>query len=424
MPKNLLLALAVVLLTLITFSSHAHAQGSLSLGNVFLSDPVPCQGSHWFTYTNAGTVYTMNCFGGTVSNCANAQTLGFTYASMNPVGIAPGVTQAKGVVTFLTGSDGTTPTDGATGTISYETQFIGDYFSAGYVIVQVAWNSAWEQTDVPVQSNSPNLPNIQNAACRPATFLKWVHDNIYSGVARTNSQAGNCVQGKSAGSAATAYTLAYYGGSQWIDNVELLAGPVLSDIYQGCHEPNTNVQSVCSANGTTRSWCKLGTLDAPWSSKTVYVVPGVGGVRGWTYDNTCGVPNTTTSGGSNLAWLGQSIVDTGTQTGATPTFVYPHTAVSGWLCRTYSSGLANNSSAQGDIFYSAVGSGTPPPVFAEYSVDSCTGPEGVEEAGSYAPGAPYVQGNPIVYTSGFMAIENDTIGNPALNVPPQCAHVH
>src|SRR5580698_4064221 len=126
-PTILLTAKALLVLIAIAFAASllptpAQAQGSLSLGTVFVSDPSACQGSHWYYYTNpnTGVVTTMNCFGGTVSGgtvsgtCQNTQTLGFTYASLNPVGIALNVTKALGVIVFLTGSDGTTPTDGAT----------------------------------------------------------------------------------------------------------------------------------------------------------------------------------------------------------------------------------------------------------------------------------------------------------------------
>ena len=58
----------------------------------------------------------MGCSQGWVRGCANAQDLDFTYAAMNPVGIVPGVSKAKGVIVFLTGQDGTMPVDGATGT--------------------------------------------------------------------------------------------------------------------------------------------------------------------------------------------------------------------------------------------------------------------------------------------------------------------
>ncbi|HEY3974788.1 MAG TPA: hypothetical protein VGM18_17415 [Candidatus Sulfotelmatobacter sp.] len=41
---------------------------------------------------------------------------------------------------------------------------------AGYEIVEFAWNDDWEYISDPIPQGTPG--NIQNAACRPATFLK------------------------------------------------------------------------------------------------------------------------------------------------------------------------------------------------------------------------------------------------------------
>jgi hypothetical protein len=50
-----------------------------------------------------------------------------------------------------------------------------------------------------------------------------------------------CALGDSAGSAAIAYSLAYYGAGSYLDNVELLSGPVLSDIEQ---DVNGNLKPI------------------------------------------------------------------------------------------------------------------------------------------------------------------------------------
>src|SRR2546423_14143085 len=65
-----------------------------------------------------------------------------------------------------------------------------------------------------------------------------------------------CAQGSSAGSAAIAYALAWYGAGDstvqnggYLDNVELLAGPPLSDIYEGCEYPRDGAVTVCGTGG-------------------------------------------------------------------------------------------------------------------------------------------------------------------------------
>ena len=168
--------LAVIAFTL--SPTQAHAQGSLSLGTVFVSDPMVCSSSGWYRYRNPATqqVYVMNCFGGQLLSCPNADNLNFTYASMNPVGIVPNVTQALGVVVFLTGSGGTAPIDeNVTGSTDNELLYIGDYFTAGYVIVQLAWSTDWELTTIP------------NEATQPPTFKTPLADRQRSSIGSTTT---------------------------------------------------------------------------------------------------------------------------------------------------------------------------------------------------------------------------------------------
>lgn len=136
-----------------------------------------------------------------------------------------------------------------------------------------------------------------------------------------------------------------------------------------------------------------------------------------------------TSSGSNAAWLKQSIVDQ--NTGATPTFSYPSTAMAGWLCTPQLQNLGpncttatpaagrcpNNSSPQGQLFYVNITGTNSPPVYNVYSVDGCLGPEG-------APlGTVSALTNQYGYApEGESAIENDMAGNTTSSIPAQCVH--
>src|SRR5208282_4513681 len=60
-----------------------------------------------------------------------------------------------------------------------------------------------------------------------------------------------CAQGFSAGSSAVAYALAWYGAGSYLDNAELLSGPVFSDIQQGCEYPQPPLAGWVCNNGTT-----------------------------------------------------------------------------------------------------------------------------------------------------------------------------
>jgi hypothetical protein len=224
-------ALAVLALYAFTTSARAQSLSTGQLTNVTASSTA-CSGSHWFSYQGIPA----SCYTATVQNCPNTDNFGLTFAYLNPAGLVQNVPKTLGVIVFFNGGDGTDPGGDATGTPSAPLTMAGYYFSQGYEIVQTAWQYAWQETDAG-QLGQLHPGNIQNAACRPATFLKWVYQNVYLPITQgTNgyAKAGMCAQGASAGSAQVAYSLAYYGLSSYLDSVELMSGPVLSDIEQGC----------------------------------------------------------------------------------------------------------------------------------------------------------------------------------------------
>jgi len=312
------------------------------------------------------------------------------------------------------------------------------YFRAGYEVVQIAWADAWEYT---YANMTGKTGNIQVAACRPATAFNWVYSNFFPSILGANSHAGMCALGDSAGSAAIAYSLAYYGAGSYLDAVELLSGPVLSDLEQGCEEPAPANINVCPAG---QNYCQLGPPvpggNIPWTLSPTYVGGSQTTVQNWTNEtSSCAVSNPTNSQ-SNMDWLRESIVDQPSVSGGpTPVFTYSSTSVSGWLCRgvqnpnnyncaangnNNSNVCPNNSSPQGQIFYQNVSTGTQP--FNVYAVDGCQTAEGVG-AGN-VPGF-YPQdfggGGPIGATvSGLTAITYDVIGNQALQIPARCVGRH
>jgi len=215
MLKKTLLTLALTILAVSTFTSRAHAQyGSLSVGTFTVADPVPCPGSGWYHY---GTQYVI-CKGATVSNCPNADTLSLTFGYLDPVGLVSGVSVEKGVIVLLSEHGGTAPGDDPVGITDGDFAFSDYYFKQGFEVVQLAWSSDWEYIHYPPPPPPP-YGNIQYASCRPATFLNWVFNNIYAPIQQNNnSQAGMCAHAFSGGSAAAAYTMAYFGppsGTSW-----------------------------------------------------------------------------------------------------------------------------------------------------------------------------------------------------------------
>jgi hypothetical protein len=195
--------------------------------------------------------------------------------------------------------------------------------------------------------------NIQNAACRPATVFNWIFANLFPNVQTANKTAAMCAVGDSAGSAAVAYSITYYGASNWFDNVELLSGPVTSDVEQGCGVGpgigGNNPVTVCGQTNYMggQYGCALGG-GSTWTLGPEYMPRAIAAVAKWTNDNTCSNTfPTITSGSSNANWLAQSIVDQapGGSTGATPIFNYPKTAMSAWLCRSVVNNTTYNCAA-------------------------------------------------------------------------------
>jgi len=328
-----------------------------------------------------------SCFSATVQNCANSIDLGFTFGEVL-------VSNNKGTVVLFNGSGG----DQAPGGTDYANYYVQN----GYQVVQVVWNSPWETSDVLI-NYSPTFQaySIKDAGCRPATVLNYVYQNIYPQGKMTG--AGMCAQGSSAGSAAIGYALAEYGAYSYLDNVELLSGPVLSDIEKGCVVPKTPSFTVCPASQT---YCQTGTPpEGGWPDAPQYIPSYNTAVDNWS-----GIPNacnngTTTTASQNAAWKQMSIVDGQIDS----IFSYPQTALAGWLCSNTSVNCGNapcqnNSAAEGQYFYAQLsGSLAHDKV---YRIDKCSGQEGVSD-GFLPP--------PNQSTTGLVAIEGDMLANCQLH---------
>jgi len=378
-----------------------------------VQNPTPlsaCPAGEWFQYTDSGgTDHPMNCVSATLASCPNAADLAFTYGYLSPSGIIAG--DVKGVIVYFDGGDGTQPLAKGSPTAG---DMVTYYFEQGYELVQIAWSSAWEATYNPFPSGT--FGNIQAAACRPATFLNYVDANIYQPVFQANPTAGMCAHGVSAGSTQILYSMTYYGAANFLDNVELVSGPVFSEIEQGCEEPPAGAVTVCPVG---QYGCQLGS-GSSWSLPPTYQTGNYQDVGSWTNDNSCGVPNTTTSSTSNTRWLQQSIVDGGINN---PIYSYPNTAMAAWLCRSVQNpdnidcatnytgkDCANNSSPQAEIFYSQITSANSPPVYKVVAVDNCEGSEG----------SPSGNVGSLTGSLGETEIEQDMAG--AAGVTAQCFH--
>ena len=338
------------------------------------------------------------CHSATVTNCPNVSDLSLTYSYDTPA-------SPKGTIVLLSGAGGTDDTG--------DVDFAGYYFTNGYEVIQIEWADEWEYTGGNDTNTSP--ANVRLAACRGATLLNFIfntnNSTLYSG-------GGRCAQGSSAGSGAIAYALTFYGAGNYLDAVEMKSGPPIADFEQGCEEPNTIQTTICGTqNGGPQVGCQLGGTQ-PWTLSPMYT-GAASGVRNWTNDKSCAVPGTTTSAASNQAWLQESIVNDGT---GNPTYSYPKTAMTAWLCQSLFEGsqcvggqggmpqdfCPNNSTSQAEIYYAKLTSDSnnlPQSSYNIYAVQNCDGPEGV--AGTDPTVAAItVNGIP---ENGTIAIENDML---------------
>jgi hypothetical protein len=347
---------------------------------------------HWHSYAgSSGPCETndhpwlggMTCQNATVS-CANTEDINVIVGYKTPATVL-------GTIVLLSGAGGTDANaDG-------EVNFASSYFNNNYQVVEIEWNLEWEDATNGLHSLSTPPSNILVAACRPATILNWVYGHLFT------SGGGMCAQGFSGGSAAVAYALAWYGAGNWLDKVQLLSGPVFSDIKSGCMVPNASQQQVCGGTPTP-SFCQLGTgtyAQAPWTPPIVYSGGPLDGVRIATGDITC-QGGSTTSQTSNNNWAAMSIM-TGT---GNPSFSYPNTAVTGFVCATTTGASMNNSSSEGWIFFDNP-SGNPISAknVALYAVTTCDDQEGVNGTDARVPAI--LVGTPPMPEDGYDAIVRD-----------------
>jgi len=389
----------------------------------------------------------MVCYTTTVRSCPNADPLDLVYGVDQPAA-AP---TYNGTIVMFAGDGGTYagPENGAFDT------YAAAYLAAGYQIIQVAWGQTypgydWEYSNV--NSNDYKY-NIRNAACRPATFLNWVRNGnsgVGGGIWNQCNGKPNCVNGgmcghgNSGGAGAMAYALAWYNagvgaaasnGSGYLDKVVLENGPVFSDIYQGCEvQSGVNYQytQICPPGSTQpgcNSWPGGGTNVFDYSLE--YINPDYKAIEKWSGTPTpacASSSNTATTTASEKAlWQQMSIVDFTTTT-QQPSFNYPNTGMSAWLCQSVTGVVngqpvpMNNSAPQGELFYLQFTSASQAANFLSVNgVSACpNAPENVESGvvtvGSETFGPPPAYSQP-----ASQALINDMLGQGTAQSGGSCA---
>jgi hypothetical protein len=315
-----------------------HATAQMQLGSVEFTSPL--QGG---CPANRGFDPGMTCYTATLTACPNVPDLAFVYGVENPTG-------ARGTIVMLPGGGGSSAAEDP----GMETTYVSQYAADGYQVVQIAWGGPqgtgqdWQTW--PLSLGAPSY-NIRNAACRPATFLHWVRFGS-PGWPGLWARGGMCAQGASAGSGAVSYALAWYGAGAstqnggYLDKAEMLSGPTLSDLKKGCQVPNNNSTAICKSN-------QLGCLG--WNSNNPnynleYIGHYKNDVQAWSGATGPACANNMNTTTFDTQWLQMSIVDFTSQ--QQPSFTYPQTAMSAWLCQSVAQGVVpNNAAPEGELFY-------------------------------------------------------------------------
>jgi len=186
-----------------------------------------------------------------------------------------------------------------------------------------------------------------------------------------------CAQATSAGAGAAAYSLAWFGASSYLKSLELLSGPTLSEIDQGCTYQQGQQLTICgTTNGTKQYGCTPYTTT--WTDDPIYVSFYKDRINQWSGLSGCAAPN---NSGNLPVWAAMSVVD-GSSGTVSPTFSYPNSHIHAWLCATSNpcndGSCPNNSAAEGNDFYSKFSS-TGNPSFALTGVLNCKQEEGVTQ---------------------------------------------
>lgn len=198
-----------------------------------------------------------------------------------------------------------------------------------YRLVLPKWDSDWETS----------ADGILAAACRPATLISWVFDNLH-GASKTKAFCGT---GFSGGSGAMSYALAHYGREDVLDYVALAAGPPFGRLDYGC--------APATYAGPPRVLCPL-LQDA--------VVPLSDKIDTWENTKTCGAASPSVD--DLLKWARDSVVSPGAD------YDYPKTVVDFFDCTNMPNGTTG-----GAFFYSSKITSTHTVHCFDKANDECSG---------------------------------------------------
>lgn len=347
-------------------SSKSWAQSNpLTLGKVTtFSVETPCPaGEHGSKPLSYAT-----CYMATVDDCPSYQS-GVTIPPINAnVGVSTPPNWNNSTIFLHSGGNGEDYFDAKPDTGKY-VSYANQYYNAGFQVVQIAWLGNWADN-----TNEPPLKVAKYEACRTATILNFAYTSPLIHNSGANSSGAMCAQGHSAGSAAMAYPLAWYGASSYLNSVLLTSGPVYANIAAGCQYPPAsqfkNPITVCPSG---QFGCQAGAANT-WPNTVQYLNDGTSSFVAEITDNPPGNCNNYTGSGTpttsdNQDWLKMSIGSSGAS------YSYPKTSLYAYLCNnplnTQTMTNQNNAAGEGQLFYQNITSASQVLNYAVYGVTGC-----------------------------------------------------
>jgi hypothetical protein len=137
---------------------------------------------------------------------------------------------ARGLVMLFSGGKGTGPW-GETKPGTASAEMLEGLQAQGLTTIQVEWGTSWMYA-APGEAVGPAL-----LACRGATVVQWVHENMYQGMGVSPAgvgQCGFCISGDSGGASQVGYVLSHYGLADIVDVAIMGGGPPHAAIDDGC----------------------------------------------------------------------------------------------------------------------------------------------------------------------------------------------
>lgn len=231
----------------------------------------------------------------------------------------------KATVVSLSGSRGR----------AFHTENVEEYAAAGLQVVAVAYEMDPEDAWPCARNGCPeyqfgNEPGVREASCRPATIVEHY---------QTEGEA-LCAQGHSSGSSALGYTLAWNGGADWLDYVQLTGWNPMSRMDYGCDPDRYNSTGTRDYGGETPSGRTQIVTDRPFAydSTAPSARQLIDDVNGFP-DGTCGEHPTP---GLDDRQAERAFNDSLTATGAD--YRYPDTVIDHYACVSPSSMTDGNGS--------------------------------------------------------------------------------